>query len=80
MRYKGCFWIPWYYEVLENYMAAEPKMCIHVGVSGLVDLGRGSPEYALPASLVFARSCGCKEGPGLLSGLLVLVNVSRVVT
>ena len=52
---------------------------IHVGVSGFIDLGRGSPEYALPASLGFGRSCGCTDGPDFLSGLLVLVTVSRVV-
>jgi len=83
MRNKGCLRKPWCYvdcQTLFTFILGIPQNGIPSGASTL-DLGLGSPEYALLGSAGLCLSEGCAEGAGRRSGLRVLwVTVSLVVT
>ena len=83
MRDEGRFREPWYYvnrQTLSTFILGIPQNGIPSGASAL-DLGLGSPEYALLGSAGLCLSEGCAEGAARRSELRVLwVTVSRVVT
>ena len=83
MRNERCFRKPWYYlhcQTLLTFILRISQNSVPSRAS-ILDLGRGSPEYALLGSAGLCLSEGCDEGAVRRSGLRVLlVTVSLVVT